>query len=159
MRKKNWRGVQAYDLRHAIELCIEHARDRHNRSIEQVADLIDANKWTLYKWIESGAIPANKIKPIEFACGVDFISRYLVVTSGKLVIDIPKGRRSGPDDMQVLQVATHDAVGALMKFYNDQADAKETLASVQTAMESLAWHKTNVEKTEQPELPFDMGEP
>jgi len=71
------------------------------------------------------------------------------------VIAIPKGRNGAPEDIQALQAITHEAIGALIKFYADQADADATLAAVQTALERMAWHKGNVEKYRQPELPFD----
>ncbi len=155
MAKRNWKRLQPNSLNHAMELCLEHAKERHNRSVDNVADLIGANKWTLYKYLESGAMPARLIRPFEFACGIDFISRWLVISSGRLVIDIPKGRAVVPEDIGALQAATHEAIGALMKFYADGAELDETLASVQTALERLAWHRGNVETYRQPELPFD----
>lgn len=155
MPKRNWKRVQPHSLNHAIELCIEHARDKRNLSVDQIADLCRCNKWTLYKYMERGSMPADLIRPFEFACGIDFVSRWLVVSGGRLVVDIAFGRKQGPEDMQSLQEITLGAVGALIKFYNDQATDEETLGAVLSAMERLAWHKSNVEKTRQPELPFE----
>lgn len=139
-----------------MDLCLEFARERHNRSVDSVAELMgEVNKWTLYKWMEAGSLPARLIKPFEHACGIDFVSRWLAMSGNKLVIEIPKGRKGTMEDMQALQSTTHDAIGALMKFYDDKADAEATLAAVQTALERMAWHKGNVEKYRQPELPFD----
>jgi hypothetical protein len=156
MTRRNWKRTQPRDLRDATELCLEFARERHNRSVDSVAELMgEVNKWTLYKWMEAGSLPARLIKPFEHACGIDFVSRWLAMSGNKLVIEIPKGRKGTMEDMQALQSATHDAIGALMKFYEDKANAEETLAAVQTALERMAWHKGNVEKYRQPELPFD----
>jgi len=156
MSARNWKRVQPRDLRDAMDLCLEYAKAKHNRSVDNVADLMSlASKWTLYKWIQEASMPARSIKGFEHACGIDYVSRWLVVSGGKLVIDIPKGRKGGPQDIQALQSASHDAIGALMKFYEDKSNAEDTLAAVQTALERMAWHKGNVEKYRQPELPFD----
>lgn len=159
MTGRNWKRVQPRDLRDAMDCCLEYAKAKHNRSVDSVADLMGlASKWTLYKWIQEASLPSRLIKPFEHACGIDFVSRWLVVSGGKLVIDIPKGRKGGPEDIQALQASTHEAVGALMKFYEDKSNAEETLAAIQTALERMAWHKGNVEKYRQPELPFDEDE-
>jgi len=156
MSRRNWKTVQPLDLRNAMELCLEYAKAKHNRSVDTIADLMSlASKWTLYKWIQEASMPAKSIKGFEHACGIDYVSRWLVVSSGKLVIEIPKGRKGKADDIQELQLATNEAVGALLKFYTDQSDAEATLAAIQTALERMAWHKVNVEKYRQPELPFD----
>ncbi len=156
MSKRNWKTVQARDLRDAMDLCLDYAKENHNRSVDSVADLMGLpSKWTLYKWVQEASLPSRLIKPFEMACGIDFVSRWLVVSGGKLVITIPKGRKGAAEDIQALQAITHEAIGALIKFYADQADADATLAALQTALERMAWHKGNVEKYRQPELPFD----
>jgi hypothetical protein len=109
----------------------------------------------LYKWIEAGSMPVRLVKAFEHACGIDFLSRWLAMSGNKLVIEIPIGKIADPDDIQALQEITHAAIGSLLKFYKEQADSDETLAAVQTALERLAWHRANVEKCRQPELPFD----
>ncbi len=156
MSARNWKRTQPRDLRDAMDLCLEYAKTKHNRSVDSVAELMGVvNKWTLYKWMQEGSLPARLIKPFEHACGVDYVSRWLAMSGNKLVIDIPKGRKGTLEDIQTLQSATHDAIGALMKFYEDKADAEATLAALQTALERMAWHKGNVEKYRQPELLFD----
>lgn len=158
MAKRNWKRIQASNLRHAMELCLEHAKEKHNRSLEQVSDLMGmASKWTLYKWVESGGLPASMIKPFEMACGIDFVSRWLVTSSNKLVIDIPTGRKVRTDDIQLLQEVTNTAVGALIQFYKNPVDIDSTLTAIQQALESMAFHRGNVMKYHQPEL-FDESE-
>ena len=159
MRGRNWKRVQPRDLRDAMDLCIEFARVKHNRSIDSIAELMGlASKWTLYKWVQEASMPAVRIKGFEHACGIDFVSRWLVVSGGKLVIDMPKGKSCGANDIQVLQAVTHEAIGVLIKFYAQEVDADSTLVAVQTALEKLAFQRGNVEKFRQPELPFDDEE-
>jgi hypothetical protein len=156
MAKRNWKRIQPRDLRHAMDLCLEYARERYNRSVDNIADLMgEVNRYTLYKWIEAGSMPVRKVKAFKHACGIDFLSRWLAMSGNKLVIEIPIGKIADPEDMQALQEITHAAIGSLLKFYKEQADSAETLAAVQTALERLAWHRANVEKCRQPELPFD----
>ena len=157
MTARNWKTAQPRDLRDAMDLCVSYARDKHNRSIDTVAELMgEVNKWTLYKWMQEASLPLRLVKPFEHACGIDYVSRWLVISGGnKLVIDIPKGRQGTPEDIQALQVVSHDAIGLLIKFYAQQATIEETQAALQTALERMAWHKGNVEKYRQPELPFD----
>ena len=156
MSKRNWKTAQPLDLRDAMEMCLAFASHKHNRSTEHVADLMSlASKWTLYKWVQDASMPSRYIKAFEMACDANYLSRWLVVSGGRMVIDVPKGRKGTTEDINALQAVTHEAIGALMRFYADQADEATTLAALQLALERMAWHKGNVEKYRQPELPFD----
>lgn len=158
MPRRSWKKVQPGNRNQAQELCLEYARVKHNRSIDQVADLMGANKWTLYKWLESGGMPLRLIKPFEHACGIDFVSRWLAISDNKLVIDIPRGKIGNADDIFALQESTNEAVGALLNFYAEKSTQQEALEAVQNALERMAWHKGNVEKYNQPEIPFETQE-
>lgn len=151
--KRNWKRVHASSLRQAMELCKEHAREKHNLSVERIAERIGlADHWVLYKWIASAKMPAVMIPAFESACGIDLISRYLATRAGRLVIDMPRGKAAGSEDVQALQGVLHEAMGALMRFYAQEQEAEDTLAAVQRGLESLAWHRGNVQKHSQPEL-------
>jgi hypothetical protein len=147
--------MQPRDLRHAMELCIDYARERHNRSVDHVAELMsEVNKWTLYKWLEGGNMPARKIPAFEHACGIDFVSRWFASRGNRVVIEIPIGRKVNAEDLNVLQGVLNEAFGALLKFYGDKLTPEETHAAVSTAVEQLVWHRLNVDKCRQPELPM-----
>lgn len=153
MAKRNWKRARATSLQQAMELCIEFAKEKHNRSMDRIAEGMGlTNKWTLYKWIESGGLPVRMVRPFEDACGCEFVSRYLAASAGKLVVEIPTGRRASAGDVHELQDLLNAAVGSLIKFYGGKAEAKETLASIMGAMEGLALHRENIAKAEQPEL-------
>lgn len=155
MAKRNWKRAQPTSLSQAMELCIEHAREQHNRSVDTIADLMGLpNKWNLYKWMENANLPARLIRPFEYACGCDFISRYLAISAGKLVVDIPTGKTAKPGDIHELQDILNAAMGNLIRFYSGRAQADETLAAIQSAMEGLALHRGNVAKHAHPELDF-----
>ena len=156
MIRRNWKRIQPTSLRNALELCKDFAKERHNLSVERIAESMGlTDHWTVYKWIQSGRIPANMIRPYETACGIDYVTRWLAASSGRLLIDIPTGRKADAADMQALQELLNTAVGQLLQFYGGKAEAGDTLAAIQQAMEGLAWHRGNVQKHAQPELDFE----
>ena len=78
MTRRNWKRIQPTSLRNALELCKDHAKERHNLSVERVAERMGlTDLWTVYKWIQTGRIPANMIRPYEVACGIDYVTRWL----------------------------------------------------------------------------------
>ncbi|MGQ0711005.1 MAG: hypothetical protein ACT4NV_14810 [Rhodoferax sp.] len=156
MARRNWCRIQPTCLRQALELCKDYARERHNLSVERIAERMGVtDHWTVYKWLQNGRIPANLIRPYEAACGIDYVTRWLAASANRLLIDIPTGRNARAADMQALQELLNTAVGQLLQFYGGKADATATLAAIQQAMEGLAWHRSNVAKHQQPELEFE----
>lgn len=152
MTKRNWKKVRPQSLRRAMELCLEHARERH-LSVDRVAELMGlSSKWALYKWLESGRMPAVLIRPFEHACGIDLVTQYLAYSAHKLLVDIPDGHRARDTEINDLQGSFHAAVGALIQFYQGNADASEALAEIHTVMSDLAFHRENVAKAQAPEL-------
>ena len=159
MPRRNWKRVTVTSLRHAMELCLEHAREKHNHNVDRIADLMGlANKWNLYKWLESGRMPASLIRPFESACGIMLVTRYLAHSSDFLIIEIPTGRKATAKQINALQGSLNEAFGHLIRFVEGESSAEETAASLVSAMEDLAFHKRNVEKANQPELDFGKGE-
>ena len=59
--KRNWKRVRPTSLLHALELCVEYARDVHNLSVERIADLMGITADLLYKWLSNGRLPAMLI--------------------------------------------------------------------------------------------------
>lgn len=151
-RKKH---VQPTSLREAMKLCLDHAKDKQNRSVEHVSDLMGLNShWQIYKWLENGRLPSILIRPLELACGADFITRYLAHSSGKLAIDIPVGKTTSTKGLNHLQADFSDAFGLLVRFYDQGKNPEETVSALLTLMEHLGWHRVNIPKHEFPELDF-----
>ena len=141
-----------------MELSLEHARAKRNLSVDRVADLMGlANKWVIYKWVESGRIPAILIRPFEAACGINLVTRHLAHTDGKLIIDIPTGRKADAKQINELQASLNDAVSHLLSFLEGKINEGETVQALIAAMEDLAFHKKGVEKAKQPEFDFTGG--
>lgn len=156
MKRKYWKDRQPSSLRQGMELCLEYARFKHNRSVDQVADMMGlANKWTLYKWLENGRLPSVLIRPFETACGTDYVTRFIAHSAHKLLVDIPTGRKATSTDVNALQASFTDAVSLLLKFYEDRQAVDETLSSLFLVMEQLALHQGQIEKFKQPELDLE----
>lgn len=158
MKHRNWKRVRPTSLRHALELCKDYAREVHNLSVERIAELMGlADHWAIYKWIQTGRMPAILIRPYEHACRCTFATDFLGASAHKLVIDIPKGRRADEIEIAELQGRLADAVGCLIRFYQGNADVEQTEATITGVMDDLAYHRENVKRVAQPELAFDEG--
>lgn len=155
MTRRNWKKANPRSLREALELSKDHAREVHHRSVERIAELMgEESHWTVYGWLRDGSIPGKKIPAYQHACGCDFVTRWLAHHAGKLLIDIPSGRRTEAEDVQQLQGTLNAAVGALIGFASGRLDADEVAAEINAALEALAWHRENTLKADEPELGF-----
>lgn len=151
--RRNWKRIQPTSLRNALELCKEHARARLNRSIEQIADQMGlADHWTVYKWLQSGRMPANLIRPYEAACGIDYVTRWIAASGGKLLINIPTGRNVQTSDLTEMHSTFADALKVLTDFYAGKADQAETLEALTNHLHQVAWHHGNVNAFANPQL-------
>lgn len=139
-------------LRAAFEADKAHAISKRRLSIERLAELMAITPATLYKWLENDAMPVNRLPLWEHITGSDYVGRYLTANAHRVVIDIPTGRSSTASDVQSLQITLNSAVGALLSFMNGETDRDTTLSLLGAGLESLAWHRENVRKNDQPEL-------
>lgn len=153
---RNWKRMQPTSLRHAMELCKEHAREKLNRSVERIADEMGVpDHWQIYKYLQSGRLPANLIRPFEAACGIDYVTRWIAVSAGKILVEVPSGRNIQGTDVVALHNGFGTALQLLTDFYAKKADAEQTLAALTAHLEDVAWHRANILQHAQPE--FDFG--
>jgi hypothetical protein len=157
--KRNWAMVRAHSLVHGLELCIEFARVEHNRSVQQIADLMGMDSHnTLYKYLGSGRMPLNLLRPFEHACGCTFVSDWVGLSAGKLVIDMPRAKKATAADVNQLQGNFAAAMGLLIDFYAGNAGADDTVAAVTATLVSLAGQRANVLAAAKPELDLFKGD-
>jgi hypothetical protein len=153
MTRAAWNRKQAHSLRNAMELCVNYAKAELNRSVEQVAELMgEASHFTLYKWMESGRMPAIRVKPFEHACGIDFVTRFNGQSAGYLMVKMPVGRKVKHRDVNELSRYAHEVLGMVMDFYETHESPDEAVAGLSQLMEDLAFQRGNIEKHKQPEL-------
>ncbi|EIK73275.1 hypothetical protein PseBG33_3503 [Pseudomonas synxantha BG33R] len=159
MNRRRWKNVRPTSLRHALELCKDFAIDAHNKSVQRIADEMGLpDHWALYKWLQTGRMPANLIRPYERVCNCDYVTRWIAASAGRLTIEMPTGRNCTAQDTQALQELLTTAAGKLLAFYAKNSEAEETLTAIQAAMEGLAWHRGNVSQTQHPQLELE-GQP
>lgn len=152
---RNWKRVQPTSLRHALELSKDHARECLNLSVERIADLMGLpDHFYLYKVLQSGRLPATLIRPFEAACGIDLVSRWIAASAGKLLVDIPTGRKLKGTDVVALHSSFSTALQLLTALYEGKADQAEVLEALQAHLVDVAWHRQNVIQFTEPELDF-----
>lgn len=154
MSRRDWKRVRANSLLEALRICKEFAQDKKNLSVERIADLMGVTHDSLYKWLGTGRMPSILLPAYELACGCHYATEWLAASSGRLVIDIPTGRRVGQAELVQLNSAWAAALEALTTFYDGGADAPKTLAALATHLQQVAWHHTNVGRHATPELDF-----
>ncbi len=142
-------------LRMAFEMDKSHALKHRRLSIERLAELMSTTPATLYKWIEAETMPAKAVLAWQHLTGAINVVRYLASAEAAVVIAIPTGRITTTEDVHALQATLHGATGALLDYMAGQMDRETTLGKLGIGLESLAWHRENVRKDDQPEL--DLG--
>ena len=153
MTRRNWKALQPSSLRHAFELCKDHARERLNKSVEGIAeDMGLADHWVLYKYLQKGSMPANLIKPYELACGINYVTRWQASSGGCLLVQIATGRKLAHADIVELHEHFAMALKLLTDYYAKPGDPSAALAALTTHMEHVAWHRQNVAQHINPQL-------
>lgn len=139
-------------LRAAFELDKAYALKRKRLSIERIAELLGTTPATLYKWLETDAMPVRALIAWQHLTGSNHVVRYLASREGAVVIPIPVGRQITSEDVHDLQMVLAAASGALLHLKAAAIERDECISALTSGIESLAWHRANVEKAHQPEL-------
>jgi AcrR family transcriptional regulator len=156
MSRRNWKRIRPNSLVEALRLDKEFAQERHNLSVERIADRMGVTHDSLYKWLATGRLPAILLTAYEHACGCHFASEWLASSAGKVVISIPTGRNVTQGDLVELNTGFGAALQLLADYYNapHKADATDTLAALTSHLQQVAWHHANVGQFANPELEF-----
>ena len=153
MSRRNWKTLQPTSLREAMELCKDHAREKLNKSVERVAEEMGlADHWSLYKWFQNGRMPLVLLRPYELACGVDYVTRWMAASNGRLLVQVATGRKLNPTDVAELHEHFAKALQLMTEFYAKPGDPAATLAALTTHMEHVAGHRQNVAQHATPQL-------
>ena len=156
MTRRVWKNVRPNSLLQALRFCKEFAQDRHNLSVERIADRMGVSHDSLYKWLATGRLPAILILAYEHACGCHFASIWYATSAGKLVIDMPTGRKADGTELLDMNSSCAAALQLLTAFYAapHAADPEATLLALRQHMEQVAFHHNNVAQYATPELEF-----
>ena len=137
----------ANSLPHAFQLCKKHAAEKHNMSVERIADRIGVTPDTLYKYLGEGRMPARLIIGFEQACGGCFVTQYLALHHGFLMVKIPSGRTATHKQINDLQQFVNEVMGQLLAHASGTPTIDQTVNNLTLLMQDLAYHKGEVEKS------------
>lgn len=154
LRKAAGKSRRPISLADAVDLDEENGLQDKRRPRKVMEELMHTSRSEYGRWMNDLELPLGKLLQWSEFCGSTHTIEYLALAAGKLVIDIPTGRTMASHDIHALQTVLNEAVGQILNFAAGKADAPTALAAIQTGMASLAWHKVNIEKHQQPELEF-----
>ena len=146
---------KATSLDHAIELTEEYAEQQRMPS-KRIAELMGVEYKTYRRWMLDGTLPLNRLAQLEHITTTQFISEYVCVFQGnKVVIEIPRGKKSNVTDLSELQSQMAQTMAILAKFYEGKVEPEDAIAEITASITALAYQRENVCKTETPELEFE----
>ena len=134
----------------------EHGRQQVLRSAAHLMG--QPNTAALYKWLGNGRMPANLIPVFEHACGCHFVSEWLALSTGQMVIAMPRAKKVTAKDINGMQGLFSHATGLLIDFYNGTAGQDETVGALTAVLAEVAGQRANVAQASAPELGFFEGE-
>jgi hypothetical protein len=151
--KAAWKRLQPNSIKDALRCNKEYARQFKRLTVPAIAELMAITEDTLYKWLSTGGMPVQMIPMYENVCGIDYVTRYMVYRSHKLMIDIPTGKAAGEVSVAELQQISAEAMTLLIRFYRDGEAPEMVAAALTQLMADVAYHRENV--LTQPGLEFD----
>lgn len=154
MTRKNWNLKRPISMPDALRMGKDFAREEHNLSVERLADFMGVSHDSQYKYMATGRLPAILIPAFEQACGRHFVTEFLATTAGKLLVDMPKGRKGSPSDLLDVNTSCAAALQLLTSFYANPTpeNATTTMAALRIHMEQVGYHQHNVATYATPEL-------
>ncbi|MCB6182349.1 hypothetical protein LIN78_02110 [Leeia sp. TBRC 13508] len=135
----------------AIEKATQQA-DRSRRPAKVMADLMGVELKTYYRWLSESSMPLNRLRQFETFCGAHFVSDYLSTAAGRVVIEIPVGKKAKPEDIANMQAMFGKAIMLLSQFWETRDGMEETLSVLTETLQQVAFQRENVLKSVSPEL-------
>lgn len=152
VRNRRWKSIRPTSLSEAVDLATEFAA-ADGKPAKRMADFMGVELKTYYRWLAENSMPLNRIRQFEEFAGVSFISEYLCLAhGGKVVINIPAGKKAGVADLAEVQAGFAEAIALLARFYQNGEALEETISALTTTLTQLAYQRSNVMKASAPEL-------
>jgi hypothetical protein len=152
IRKRRWKSVRPTSLSEAMDLCVEFAAEQR-RTTKVLADLMGVEIKTLYRWLSENSMPLNRVRQFETFCGISLVSDYLCLAHGnKVVIEIPAGKKADVTELAEVQCCFAEAMALLARFYQNGDAVDATVAALTKTLSQVAYQRSNVIKTGEPEL-------
>jgi len=145
----------ARSLEEALQRTKEYGKERHNMSVDRLADRIGSNSSNVYKYISDATLPVNKLIAFEEASGILLVTQYLAHSHNCLLVPIPNGRKATNKEISELQKQCNNAMNLLIDLYEGKGSTDDVISGLNLIMQDFAYHRNNAEKQQQPELMFE----
>ena len=153
MPRRNWKYVAGHDPVDALDKCLQHAKEKHNLSVERIMDRLGmASKSQMYGYLADAKLPVNRLIAFEQTCGIPLFTKYSAASQGFMLVKIPTGRKAEAKELAELQVALAQVGSQIISFYNGECSVDETTNMIMAALQDLAYHKSELEHFNQPSL-------
>lgn len=139
----------------ALNMCKDHAKIKHNLSVERIADEMGLSTVRLYQMLDSGDMPISRLLNFQRICRCNYVTRYLAHRDNFMLVKIPTGGKVSDELMLTINKSFHEALNELTEFYTHGQNPDIAIAALTKHMTNIAWHKGNVEKQMQPDLNFE----
>lgn len=136
-------------------MCKDHAKAKHNLSVERIADEMGLTAVRLYQHLENGDMPLSRVRSYQRACRCNYVTLYMAHGDECMLIKIPNGKKLSDDQMLNINATFHTALSMLTQFYQTAENPEAALAALTSHMATTAWHRANIEKHLQPEFDFE----
>ena len=139
-------------------MCKDFAKDKHNLSVERIADEMGLTAGRLYQHLENGDMPFNRVRSFQNACRCHYVTQYMAHGDDYILIKMPKGKKISDEKMLQFSATYSKALNELTEFHTHHQNPEAVIAALSEHLEKTAWHRANVERTSQPQLDFDGGD-
>jgi len=151
----NYKNKVPTSFTEALRMCKDYAKDKHNKSVDRIADEMGLTPGRLYQHIDNGDMPFNRVRSFQRACRCNFVTQYLAYSDECILIKMPKGKKLGDEKMLQLHKSFTHALSELTEFYTHHQNPEAVIAALSEHLATTAWHRANVERSSQPQLDFD----
>ncbi|WDE07269.1 hypothetical protein SG34_010465 [Thalassomonas viridans] len=132
----------------AVQKTKEHGLVNNQMSVGRIADQMGVSKETLYKWLATAKVPANKIISFEHSCGINYVTQYLAHSQDLLLISAPTGDKPLNTDIADLQIFMTEVAKHLLLCSQGKSELQEVINKIRTLMQDLAFHESNISQME-----------
>ena len=152
MSRRNWNQVVPRSLADALQLNKEFACQTKQMSVARIADRIGCSTDSLYKYLGGATMPANLLIPFMDACHKVYPLQYLAHSLNLLLIPMPRGRKAEHKTLVQLNMFCSQVMAMMLALQSGESSQKEVADNLTMLMESIAYHRAEVQKQVQPEL-------
>ena len=126
------------DIGTAIRDCLSTAKATRYRNINDVAAAMDVSREVLYKWVQTGRIPAVQVPAFEQACADASLTRALAAAQGYLLVPATADSQTPELALATVQSQVAAALLAAATAQVDTAQAGQAVRSITQAIDGLA---------------------